>query len=272
MFYRWRQIAVITAFFILISIGSSFAGLMENKSEGRYSADVKHERLYFNFNSADIKIKGWMSGIGIAGIYHFPKNFIIKPELSLDWGNLDYEGPLSYTNSTITSTGKLEGVDSYLVEFRVLPGYDFQLSETSSLVPYIGVGIRYFETEMDGRMTYTTDSRTIQIGSNWYLDFYVPIGVTFDLNGKQLKNKWSFKATVEDDILLNNRRGNGLRGSMELQRRFKYINVAVEPFIRYWSFGKTLRVFSDANDNFVGEVYEPAKHISEAGVALKIRF
>ena len=272
MLHKQKLIAAITACFIFIGIQSSFAGLMENKSEGKHSADIKYERLYFNFDSSVTKIDGWMSGIGLSYTYrHSSKNFIVKPELSLDWGNLDYDGPLSYANGKITSSGKLEGVDSYLVEFRVLPGYDFQLSETSSLVPYIGVGIRYFDIDMDGRMTYTTDSKTIKIGSNSYLDFYVPIGVTFDLNGKQLKNKWSFKATVEDDILLDNR-GNGLRGSMEFQRRFKHFNVAVEPFIRYWSFGKARSEFRDANDNFIGEVYEPAKHITEAGVALKVRF
>ncbi|TAL23511.1 MAG: hypothetical protein EPN94_09340 [Nitrospirae bacterium] len=245
---------------------------MENKSEGKHSADIKYERLYFNFDSSVTKIDGWMYGIGISYRYRHPsKNFVVKPELSLGWGNLDYDGPLAYSNSRVTSTGTLEGVDTSLVEFRVLPGYDAQLSETSSLIPYIGLGIRYLDIDMDGRMTYTTDSKTIQIGHKWYLDVYLPIGLTFDLNGKQLKSKWSFKATVEDDILLSNR-GNGLRGSMEFQRRFKHFNVAVEPFIRYWSFGKTHRTFRDANDKIVGELYEPAKHITETGVALKVRF
>lgn len=271
MLRKQKLIVAITACFIFIGIRSSFAGLMENKSEGRHSADIKYERLYFNFDSSVTKIDGWMYGVGISYRYHFSNNIIVKHELGLDWGNLDYDGPLSYTNSTVISSGTLEGVDSSLVEFRVLPGYDAQLSETSSLIPYTGLGIRYLDIDMDGRMTYTTDSRTIQIGHKWYLDVYLPIGLTFDLNGKQLKSKWSFKATVEDDILLSNR-GNGLRGSMEFQRRFKHFNVAVEPFIRYWSFGKTRREFRDANDNFIGEVYEPAKHTSEAGVALKVRF
>lgn len=271
MFYRWKQIAVITAFFVFISIGSSFGGLMENKSEGKHSADVKYERLYFDFDSSVTKISGWMYGMGLSYRYHFSNNLIIRPELSLYWGNLDYNGPLVYTNNTVTSTGALEGVDSSLVEFRVLSGYDSQLSETSSIIPYTGLGIRYLDIDMDGRMTYKTDTRTIQIGHKWYLDVYLPIGLTFDLNGRQLKNKWSFKATVEDDILLNTR-GNGLRGSIELQRRFKYFNVAVEPFVRYWSFGKTRRTYRDANGNIIGELYEPAKHTSEAGVALKVRF
>lgn len=271
MFYRWKQIAVITAFFIFISIGSSFGGLMENKSEGKHSADVKAEMLYFDFDSSLTKIDGWMYGVGISYRYRFSNNIMIKPELSLGWGNMDYDGPLSYINSTVTSTGKIDGVDTFLFEFRVLPGYDAQLSETSSLVPYTGLGIRYLYIDMYGKMTYTTDSRTIPIDSKWYLDVYLPIGLTFDLNGKALNSKWSFKATVEDDILLTTR-GNGLRGSMELQRRFKNINIAVEPFIRYWSFGKTHRAFRDANDNVVGELYEPAKHITETGVALKVRF
>lgn len=268
-----RQKLIVIFCLIFIGEGKSFAGILENATMGEHSADIKYERLYLNFNASDqIKAKGWMEGIGFSYTFHSSKNLIIKPEFWLDWGSLEYEGPLAYSGNSVTARGKIDDVDTFLFEIRGLIGYDFQISEASSLTPYIGLGYRYFDMDMDEKVTYTNGTRTTKIGSKWYADDYIPLGIKFSQNTYAgWSNGWSFAATVEDDILLD-KRGNGLRGSIELLKRFKYINFAVEPFVRYWKFAEVKRVFRDGYGDKLGDIEEPAKHITETGIALKLRF
>ncbi|MBI5875791.1 MAG: hypothetical protein HZB81_08140 [Deltaproteobacteria bacterium] len=269
---RQKLILFITACFVFILTSNSFAGILEYKTEGKQSIDVKIEGFYLRFNSSDlIKINGHMEGIGLSYTSRLPKNLIIKPEFWFAEGYTEYNGPLEHSNNS--SPGTLDDVKSYLFELRTLLGYDYKISEAFSPIPYTGVGFRLLYLDVDGRITYTTSRSTVKLGSIDYTNIYIPFGIKFSGNlYGEAPNQWIFTATAEDDISLWKLRGNGLRGSIEFQRRFKYVSIAVEPFIRYWRFKEDKAPVHDASGNEVGKATEPANRTTEIGIDWKIRF
>ena len=107
-----------------------------------------------------------------------------------------------------------------------------------------------------------------------------------------LKNGWSFGAMAEYDIFWwgkqishlsdvdpgyndpKNRqtRGYGLRGSVELQKKVKKVDFAIEPFIRYWNIKESKHTDWTWYGGKIGEAYEPKNHSTEYGINLLVRF
>ncbi|RPI37703.1 MAG: autotransporter outer membrane beta-barrel domain-containing protein [Nitrospiraceae bacterium] len=270
MVNRQKFIAIVMTCFIFAGVESSFAGQLQKNTW-----ELGPELSYIEYNEPDVmKEKGWM--YGIAGSYIYHQKLMLMAEGRFSYGKLDYSSPISST---------VDDIDNYIVEFRGLGGYDFTVSESSVLTPYIGVGYRYLNDDSSMKVT-SNGARGYERESNY---LYSPVGVKFI---SDLKDGWSMGAMAEYDIFwwgeqeshlsdvspgfndLKNHQtsGYGLRGSVELQKKVKSVAFAVEPFIRYWNIKE-----SDHDDLTwygikIGEAWEPKNHSTEYGINLVVRF
>jgi hypothetical protein len=80
---------------------------------------------------------------GIVGSYAYHNKLMLKGEGKFSYGQLDYKGstwdgtPLSENN-----------FPNYMVELRGLVGYDITVSKATTITPYLGLGYRYLEDNM----------------------------------------------------------------------------------------------------------------------------
>ncbi|MCK5580802.1 MAG: autotransporter domain-containing protein [Candidatus Omnitrophica bacterium] len=154
------------------------------------------------------------------------------------YGTVDYESE---------GTGSDSGIKNYIAGIRGVCGYDIPIFTASRITPYAGLGYRYLLDDGGGRLTTT---------GHWGYDresryFYVPIGVETQW---ALKNKWSFRLTVEYDMFLSGEQeshledggtgldplvndqddGYGLQGSFRIAKEGVNADFFLEPFVRYW--------------------------------------
>jgi hypothetical protein len=263
MFVRKRLAAVLAACFIFAGVGSSFAA-------GEHIFEVGPEISYITYKEPGVmKEQGIM--YGIVGSYAYHNKLMLKAEGRGSWGWVDYSSPIS---------GTIDNINDYMLELRGLGGYDFPVSEASFLTPYIGIGYRYLNDDMSGKVS--------SIGAAGYereISYtYSPIGVEFVTD---FKNGWSVGAKAEYDYFWDGTvksqlgcipahydiendqdKGYGLRGSIELQKKTKTAAFAVEPFIRYWNIKN-----SDITADPIGNLYiEPRNHSTEYGINLVMKF
>lgn len=190
--------------------------------------------------------------------YEIP-NFV-KIEVEASTGGTDYS---SYV------TGKLKGFESWDIDGRLLAGYNYAWSDTTSFTPYIGVGYRRFIDNSGGYVDYFVNGYAKYTNINSM--FYIPIGVE---THSQLNERWDMNLKVEADIvaygttdyLLNDIHGTfpgtdvntgapltlspkesnsnlkggfGFRTSIKLIRKYKYCNFFVEPFFKLLYLNKS---------------------------------
>lgn len=219
--------------------------------------------------------KGWMYGIVTSYSYH--NKYMVKAEGRASFGEVDYSSPIS---------GTLDNIEDYIIELRAVGGYDFPVSEVSFLTAYFGIGYRYLNDDMAGKVS-SAGHLGYERESNY---FYSPLGFKFIAD---LKAGWSLGVVTEYDIFwsgqqysnlsdvdpgLNDVRntqssGYGLRGSVDLEKRFKTAAFAIEPFIRYWKINDSRHVgLTYYGDPTGWEAYEPQNHSTEYGINLLVRF
>ena len=196
--------------------------------------------------------------------------------LGLSFGHVDYS---SY------DSGNLNNIPDSTAEFRFLLGPDIPASETSFLTLYSGIGYRYLNDDSSG-MTSTTGYSGYDRESNY---FYSPIGIDASIC---LENGWSVGIILEYDIFWRGKqishlsdadpnfndpenaqkRGYGIRWSVEFRKTGEQVDFVIEPFIRYWNIKKS----EDANLTYggvpFGTGYEPENNSTEVGIMLAIGF
>jgi hypothetical protein len=104
--------------------------------------------------------KGMMYGIGAAYSYHNKTMF--KADAKFSYGQVDYQ-----------NSGTINNINDYIFEIRAVSGYDFKLTDSLVLTPYIGIGYRYLRDDMAGRISSTGAAGYLR-ESNYY---YSPIGI-----------------------------------------------------------------------------------------------
>ena len=218
--------------------------------------------------------KGWM--YGLAGVFDYHNNFMIRLEGYMSCGEVDYDG--AYGDGTPL---KINGIPDYMWEGRVLGGWDFALGARGKITPYLGYGYRYLNDN-----AHEENPAGYERESNYY---YSPIGIMADLTLDQgwavgmvleydlfycglQKSHLSDTSSLYNDIENKQRHGYGLRGSFKVSKEWRKVAVQFEPFIRYWKIQE-----SDSDEMTiwgipVGEAYEPKNNSTEIGAALKIRF
>lgn len=219
-----------------------------------------------------MKEDGLMFGPSASYTYH--DNIMLRGEARYSYGKLDYQG-----------SGTIDDIDNNLFGIRAVAGYDFTLSQSAILTPYIGFGYRYLNDDSSG-MTSSTGARGYERESNYY---YSPIGVEALTD---LGNGWFVGGVFEYDYFWKGKQkshlgdaivglstvendqdsGYGLRGSVKIVKETGRVTFLLEPFIRYWDIDEsdisTVSYFGTA----VGTGYEPDNDSTEIGLKAAIRF
>jgi hypothetical protein len=241
---------------------------------GVHNAEFGTELSYITYREPDVDVKEKGLMYGLAGSYTYHKGFMFRLEGKGSIGWVDYS----------SQSGEISNIRDFMLEGRVLGGYDFSLSKAFLLTPYIGFGYRYLNDDASGKVT-TLGLHGYLRESNYY---YSPIGLT---GWTQLGRGWLLGITAEYDYLwvgmqkshlgdavsgaptVENRQktGYGLRGSVKFQKKLAGIGLNIEPFIRYWNIDRS----EDATGTFPGirfTAYEPHNDSLEYGLNLSFVF
>ena len=241
--------------------------------EIRHIWEIGPEISYIEYREPDVMSeKGLMYGIDAAYSYH--NGIMIKVTGRFSYGQVDYQNSATFNN-----------IDDIIFEIRTLGGYDFKLSKSLTITPFIGLGYRYLRDDMAGR-TSSTGSNGYLRESNYY---YNPIGIEAV---NVFNNGWSAGATIEydyfwkgeqksnfstagagyNDVENDQNSGYGLRGSIMIKKQTARLFFAIEPFVRYWNIDQS----EIENRTFYGikdvAVLEPKNESTEIGVKFTIGF
>jgi len=259
-----KKLLALTICFMLVGVVNSFAGATQEHAWelGTEISHIKYEE------PGVMKEEGIM--YGLIGSYTYRNNYMLRADGRFSFGQVDYK-----------NSGTINNINDYMLEFRGLGGYDFSLIKASILTPYIGIGYRYLNDDMSGKVS-SIGVAGYERESNY---LYSPIGVKFITD---LGNRWSVGTAAEYDIFWWGRQishfsdvdpgyndvknhqssGYGLRGSVELQKG----NFVIKPFVRYWNIKESKHTDIIYNGEAVGYGYEPRNHSTEYGINLVIRF
>lgn len=249
------------------------AGPAQQASINRHSWKVGPELSYIEYKEPDVmKEKGVMFGVGAAYSYH--NNVMFNADMKLSYGQVDYQ-----------NSGTLDNIDDYMMEIRAVGGYDFKLTESLLLTPFIGFGYRYLRDDSSGRMT--SDGSWGYLRESNY--FYSPVGVTLT---NDFNKSWVIGLTVEYDIFWKGRQksyisdvsygysdlendqksGYGLRGSLLIKKIVGRMSYSLEPFIVYWNIDKSDIQNITYNGVLWGYGWEPENNSTEVGLKFTVGF
>jgi hypothetical protein len=266
----------------------------------RQTHEFRAEYEVYNYNYREKDEGTFFMGMkgaynGISASYTFrpeqPGSFseyvnMFRLEGRLAIGEVDYSTPDYSYNS----------IDDKVFEVRGLAGYDWQVSETLTVTPYAGMGVRHLFDRMSQVPAEYIDGDEYWSGydreSNYY---YVPLGADVL---KRLSAQWTLGANLEYDFFLSGtqkshledvydvngdnqgfsvlknkqNKGMGLRGSLRVSRDTGRYGVYVEPFFRLWDIeqSSTDEIFQDGA--VAGEGYEPKNTTREIGMKMGVKF
>ena len=271
----WTCASMVT--FILLFSTFSLAQSENTKSdtslprlEVRHIWEIGPEISYIEYREPDIMSeKGLMYGIDAAYSYH--NGVMIKVAGRFSYGQVDYQNSVTFNN-----------IDDIIFEIRALGGYDFKLSKSLTMTPFIGLGYRYLRDDMAGRTSPAGSEKGYLRESNYY---YSPIGIeavnVFDngwsagviieydyfWKGTQ-KSNFSTAVAGYNDVENDQNSGYGLRGSIMIKKQTARLFFAIEPFIRYWNIDQSeIQNLTDYET-----VLEPKNESTEIGVKFTIGF
>ncbi|MBL7131694.1 MAG: autotransporter domain-containing protein [Candidatus Omnitrophica bacterium] len=260
-----KKLIALVICFMFLGIRHSFA-----ETSQKHTWEVGTEISHITYKEPGVmKQKGVMSGI--LGSYTYYDNFMLKTEGRFSFGEVDYSS---------SSSGTMNDIDDYILEIRGLGGRDFPVFKDSTIRPYFGIGYRYLNDDMSGRVT-TTGAGGYERESNY---IYSPIGVEFS---KDLDNDFSFGATLEYDYFWEGKQkshlsdvpgyydiendqdeGYGWRGSLKFQKESEKIDYIIESFVRYWNIKESKTTTDPAGTSWV----EPKNNSTEYGIKFTARF
>ena len=129
-------VMLICVFFSPVSVLAADGGPMNKQ----HTFSIAIESEYFKYTESSIKLDGLMLGIG--GDYQFRSQcgLILNADVFLSFGQLDYDGQ-TWGGTPVTADS-----DDYIMEPRVLLGYEyaFRWSGLEGITPYSGLGYRYW--------------------------------------------------------------------------------------------------------------------------------
>jgi hypothetical protein len=246
----------------------------KTSSKGRHTWEIGPELSYIEYKEPDVMSeKGPMFGIGAA--YTYRNGFMIKVAGRFSYGWVDYQ-----------NSGTINNIDDIILEIRTLGGYDFKISSSFTITPFIGFSYRYLRDDASGRIT-STGAKGYLRESNY---FYSPIGIEAV---NVFNNGWSAGVMLEydyfwkgmqksylsnvlasyNDIENNQNSGYGMRGSIIIKKQTDRVFYAIEPFIRYWNIAESDIQPLTSNGAPTGfGIYEPKNNSTEIGVRFMIGF
>lgn len=183
----------------------------------------------------DVEVEQQGAMYELMGDYTYHNDLMLHAGLSYSTGELDYDG---YTQSGTPVSADSE---DWIVECRGLVGYDCVLSGKHLLTPFVGMGYRYWNGELEQA---GDDERETEY-------WYVALGIrTYSV----LSENWTCGTSLEYDLLVegevdyarpyapryNLDSGYGARFSLRFSRQWaQKTAVFFEPYVTYWNIDKT---------------------------------
>jgi hypothetical protein len=208
--------------------------------------------------------------LGITASYASYDAVMLKAEGSYAQGEVDYSG-----------SGTINNIDDYIFEVRGLAGKNFVQESGVRITPFVGLGYRYLNDDMSGRV-----SSTGAAGYEREQEYiYSPIGVEFSNN--KLNNAWVVGGSIEYDyfwegtnhtnlgsipgyynVTMNQNDGHGYRASIRFTKTDGNTTFMIEPFYRYWDIDDSDITVDPSGTGW----YEPNNTSKEIGVNLSLKF
>lgn len=261
-----KLILTLCIFINSITVSVAADALVPNKAYSTW--ELMGSLSYFKYTETVnsfffIRDEGVMLGVFGAWTYHNPDSFIAKVDATLQGGNLNYK---SFQPATI------EGDRNYLFEIRAVMGPDFYIND-HQINPYVGLGYRYLDDELGGKVTTLGAVGYIR-RANYY---YSPVGITINFkDNKDYKLDlimeydlfWQGiqKSYLDADPLINEQTaGYGFRTSLRFEIPLKGPKpLLVEPYYKHWDINA-----STFNCNLAGTCgVEPDNITREVGIKL----
>jgi hypothetical protein len=271
---KMKKLILLVICFMFVGVGSIFAQTEKSPLLGKSAYEVGLEVSYLTYKEPNLKTQGMM--YGLVGSYTYHNKIMLKAELRGSYGGVKWDG--------LTLEGRVteNNCPNFLLEFRGLGGYDFPISTSSILTPYVGIGVRYLNNDVLPR-PYERESNYI----------YTPIGIGLitDLGkgwsvggageydyfwwGYQTSHPMDSLPGLDHDIESNQRDGYGLRGSITFEKKYKKVAFEGGPFITYWNIKKLKPEILPytVNGSTTGFVWqEPGNHSLQVGIKLGVKF
>jgi len=259
--------------FVVAAVASVSAQTRTDALPEKSAFEAGIDVSYLTYNEPNVKTKGMM--YGLAGSYTYRNNVMLKAELRASYGGVEWYGT-TLAGERVTASNSL----NLLGELRGLGGYDFPVFTSSVLTPYLGVGLRYINNDV---LPKPYERETYYV--------YSPIGVAFVT---AVGRGWSIIETAEydylwwgyqtshpmdalpgltNDIVVHQRNGYGLRGSVALEKKYRNIAFKGGPYVNYWKVERlnpqTLP-YTGSPTGFVWQ--EPGNNSLEVGIRLGVKF
>ncbi len=215
---------------------------------------------------------------GVSGVlYHrLSSGSYLATSIEVNYGRMDYEGETWDGTPSATTT------DDWIMHWRGLFGYEVLRTGGLALTPLTGLGYRYWHDDIRGQGGYLREVRY----------WYVPLGLM--LSG-DLPGGWRMSVTAEYDLFLSYRvrshlsdalpgyndpevhqdlaSGHGVQVSAGLGRSIsRDTYLVVEPFVRYWTVGRSECTVLTYHGRDYLLVYEPENSTTSWGIRLGVRF
>lgn len=152
-------------------------------SEHNFEVSLGSSHFEYEEPEVDMQIDGFMYGVVVSGTHHNNNKLMLNGSFDLSYGSLDYDG------QTWGGTPVKEDTRDWIVELRGSVGYDIFLHRNHLITPYIGLGFRYWNNDIEGSGGYEREVK--------YL--YSPIGVK---TISRLSHNWKCGINVEYDLFL----------------------------------------------------------------------
>ena len=253
-----------------------FASVSFAEPVRRKGVEIGAEISHMKYKEPDIMEQDGMM-YGVSAAYTFLRNkLMLKADSRFSYGQVDYSSPIS---------GTLDNINDYNIETRVSVGYDCDVSEKVSVIPYVGFGYRYLNDDMSGKIS-STGAAGYERESNY---LYSPIGLDAMVD---LENGWLLGAVAEYDLFWygmqrshledvgyglsamdnDQKSGWGARGSVEIKKKGDKVDFLIEPFVRYWSIKKSEETNLTYYGFVIGKGWEPKNNSTEFGVRIAVQF
>jgi hypothetical protein len=268
-----KKISALALCFMLVWVASVSAQTQTSPLLEEKAFEAGLDVSYLTYNEPNVKTKGMM--YGLTGSYTYHNNVMLKAELRAAYGGVEWNGTtLSGTRVTASNSLNLLG------ELRGLGGYDFPVLASSVLTPYLGIGLRYLNNDVLPK-PYERESYYIYsplgvafvtaLGKGWFL------GETAEYDyfwwGYQTSHPMDALPGLTGDIVVHQKNGYGLRGSVALEKKYGQVAFKVGPYVNYWKVERlnpqTLP-YAGSPTGFVWQ--EPGNNSIEAGIRLIVKF
>lgn len=201
---------------------------------------------------------------------------MFRLEGKYSWGEVDYHS---------SGTGTISHIKDHMLELRGLAGYDMPIHDALLVTPFIGLGYRYLNDDKGGLRSstghygYERESQYLYLplgiegSTKWGSRLQMVLRMEYDylIRGRQ-KSHLEDVADGFDTLVNEQRRGYGFRGALRFMYATPYVDVFVEPFIRYWWI-KNSKVMTIQYEGVpVGMGLEPENKSTEYGLRLGVNY